>query len=372
MADIKTNLRELSVGFYFFDNKTGNPSPSEFLSVCKNNIVNCSWLDVRNIASNEQSFSYDEAQIIRNGLKLGKAIKDVFNLSDKPEVTWEGLNTQSGEAVDLIINNFRFSLKEDSHILENMGLYKLMNLIMGKVTYTRGLHVFEEFAPDRLTKWFETTRDLLLICDDLPYLTKGQGYEASADLEENGTLCLSYFGQADNVKSRISDFANCDYYRFEKSTTSKTREKVFSKWLKETVENLNEYKVAKKACAMEAGERIVQLLSPYINTSPTSMLRLFRDEEYYYAKTTSHGVEIYHVTSKEKFTSPIIIKNITAKVPEHQLNIHTTLENQETHKTIEFRSELRYSHGQFNGTPEAKFYIASGDITAFYKRIFPN
>ena len=179
------------------------------------------------------------------------AIKGVFDVNGIPRVIWEGLNTQSGEAVDLIINELRFSLKEDSYILENMGLYKLMNSIMGRNAYSRGLHVFEEFAPAHLNKWFDITRDLLLICDDFPFITEGRDYESSVDLEKNGTLRLAYLKPFKKVQSQIADFTNCSYTRFEKSTTSLTREKVFAKWLKETVENLDEYKAAKKACAVE-------------------------------------------------------------------------------------------------------------------------
>jgi hypothetical protein len=121
---------------------------------------------------------------------------------------------------------------------------------------------------------------------------------------------------------------------------------------------------------MTAGENIERLLAPYVGTSPSSLLRLYRSEEYYYAKTTVHGVEIYLVPSKANSNVPIVIKGIQAKVPQHQLNIHTLIENKDTGKVIEFRNELRYSHGQFNGTPEAKFYLASGDMTVLYKKIY--
>ena len=154
--------------------------------------------------------------------------------------------------------------------------------------------------------------------------------------------------------------------------TQLTREKVFSKWLKEVVENEPEYLNSKRECALAAGEQIEQTLHPYINTSPTSLLRLYRDEEYFYAKTTAYSVEIYHIPSKDKCNIPLIIRDIKAKVPQHQLNIHTTIENTNTHQVFEFRSELRYSHGQFNGTPEAKFYIASGEMTALYEKLYPN
>ncbi len=169
MADIKTNLRELSVGFYFYRGQVSVPiTPNYFLDICVNNITNCWGLDVRSIASNATNFTPEEIQIIDNGSKLGKAIQDIFKIGAKPRIWWEGFKTQSGEAVDLIIDNFRFSLKEESFILENMGLYKIMNLIMDKEKYRRGLHVFEEFAPDYLYQWFDTTKQLLLRISPIP------------------------------------------------------------------------------------------------------------------------------------------------------------------------------------------------------------
>jgi hypothetical protein len=373
LADIKTNLRELSVGFYFYQGKTGVPlTPSYFLQACQNNIIGCNSLTIQNISSRTDSFTSNELQIIYNGLKLGEVIRRIFKINITPKIQWVGFHTQSGEAVDLKINDIPFSLKEESFILENMGLYKLMNIIMDKEKYKRGLHVFEAFAPDELNDWFETTKRLLLKFGPIPFLIKDRRYRSLANLDKNNTLILEFEGMMKKGASTIVDFPNCDYHRFEHSTTSLTREKVFAKWLQAIVGNKPEYLDSKRKCAVAAGQRIEQELQPYINTSPISLLRLYRDEEYFYAKTTAYKVEIYHVPSKSKCTIPLIIKDIKAKVPQHQLNIHTLIENENTHQTVEFRSELRYSHGQFNGTPEAKFYIASGEMVALYEKLYPN
>jgi len=373
MADIKTNLRELSVGFYFFREKFEIAvTPRHFLEICRNNIIGSDKITIKNISSKTDAFTPGEIQIINNGLKLGKVIQTVFNIGSAPTIKWVGFHTQSGEAVDLMINNIPFSLKEQSFILENMGLYKLLNIIIDEEQYSRGLHVFEEFAPDELNDWFETTKQLLLKFSPNPYLITGSNYRSLINLEKNNTLRLEYKGRGKELVSIIADFPNCNYHRFLDSTSSLTREKAFSKWLKEIVENKPEYLDSKRGCSLAAGTRIEQMLSPYINTSPTSLLRLYRDEEYYYAKTTLNSVEIYRIPSKDKCTIPLIIKDIKAKVPQHQLNIHTLIENTATHQVIEFRSELRYSHGQFNGTPEAKFYVASGEMAALYERLYPN
>jgi len=222
-----------------------------------------------------------------------------------------------------------------------------------------------------LSDWFSKTRDLLLVTKPIPYIRIGRGYVSKANIGIDNALTLTYTSDEGVIESVIKDFPNCDYTRFQQSTRAITREKVFAKWLKEDVENDSEYCKVKRECAIVAGMNIVSLLSPYKNTSPKSLLRLFRPEPFYFAKTTTRSIEIYKVPSKNEFTSPVIIKNIEAKIPQHQLNIHTTLENTQSKKFVEFRSELRYSHGQFNGTPEAKFYIANGDMTAFYDKLYP-
>jgi len=253
-----------------------------------------------------------------------------------------------------------------------MGLYVLMNMIMDKQEYDQGLHVFEDFALTELEHWFNTTKDLLIRFGPHPFYHSGKTYQSSAILD-NDTLTLTFSSQKTHIgkrSSQITNFSQCDYHRFQQLTNPHTREHAFSKWLKVKAEKDSDYIDSKKDCAMAAGSKIVSLLSPYINTSPTSMLRLYREDEYYYAKTTSNSIEIYHVPSRNQLKSPLIIRNIEAKVPAHQLNIHTTIENKDSGKMIEFRNELRYTHGQFHSTPEAKFYVAGGDMTALFKELY--
>lgn len=65
---------------------------------------------------------------------------------------------------------------------------------------------------------------------------------------------------------------------------------------------------------------------------------------------------------------------IDYEVPESQLNIITTIENTETGDILQLRNELRYSHGQFNGIPEAKLYIHNSlnqeSLSKIYKPIY--
>jgi hypothetical protein len=99
------------------------------------------------------------------------------------------------------------------------------------------------------------------------------------------------------------------------------------------------------------------------------------DRQYYYAKTNDSKQEIYKVPSEKEFNSIIKISKIDYEVPKSQLNIITTIENTETGDILQLRNELRYSHGQFNGIPEAKLYIHNSlnqeSLSKIYKPIYP-
>ena len=60
-----------------------------------------------------------------------------------------------------MIGQYGFSLKEESFILKNMGLYQLLNTLTGS-NYKKGLHVFETFVPEEYNEWFSCTWKLLL------------------------------------------------------------------------------------------------------------------------------------------------------------------------------------------------------------------
>jgi hypothetical protein len=246
VADIKTNLRELSVGFYFYRDQNKLVTPRNFLANCSSHIFECMGLDINQIATRSDSFNAEEFRIIENGLNLGRVIKEVFNVTDSPTIRWVGSQTQSGKPVDLIIDTLEFSLKEESHILENMGLYKIMNLIMDQEKYKRGLHVFEDFAPIQLREWFDVTRELLMRCGPFPFIMTTHGYQSIARMDRDQTLSLTYKTPYKEITSIITDFPTCDYDRFQRSTKSVTREEVFSKWIKISVESDEAYLNAKK------------------------------------------------------------------------------------------------------------------------------
>ncbi len=373
MADIYTHLRELGVGFSFYNDKHDleDITPTYFLEVCRGNIIGCEPLQINQIAKNKLSFGKNELSIIKNANNLGKKIKEYFSIPNKPKIIWTGLQTQSNSTIDLIIENIPFSLKEESFILENMGLYRLLNILTDSEKYQKGVHIFEEFAEQELNQWFEVTRDLLIEKGPKNFkLNKALGYTVTGKIENN-ILIMTYKDKKKDCSVSIEDFKNLTYEDYKNRTNSTVREKVFSKWIKEKVEKENAYILSKKNCAVKAGERLIAFLGNIENTSPTSLKRFFRIEpmEYYYSKTTGHGVEIYKVPSEETASKEIVINKVCFDVPKSQLNFCTEIKNKKTNKVITFRNELRYSHGQFNGTPEAKSYIKNGELSTMYEKI---
>ena len=76
------------------------------------------------------------------------------------------------------------------------------------------------------------------------------------------------------------------------------------------------------------------------------------------------------VPNIQSFGNDIIIESIKGSVPDKQANILTTIKNTKTNQTLVIRNECRFSHGKFNGTPEAKmYYERGGSLDIIYERI---
>ena len=131
------------------------------------------------------------------------------------------------------------------------------------------------------------------------------------------------------------------------------------------------YNEAKKHCAVVASDNLAEELRNNLNYH-AGLPRFLRihNSEYYYAKTTNTGIQIYKVPSLQSFRNDIIIESINGSVPNKQANILTTIKNQKTGETLVLRNECRFSHGQFNGTPEAKmYYERGGSLLVIYETI---
>ena len=365
MADIKTHLRELSVAVAIGCLKTKTPflsafTPTGFMDIA-NNTVSGDIKSADNILI-LSVFNQEHIDIINNGISLGEYIYNKFKVTEDDDIIWQGNDTQKGDPVDLVVGKRGFSLKEGSFILENMGLYKFLSLLTNK-EYQRGLHVFEEFATDEYKDWFKYTWNKLINFNN--WSKTFPKYQSSFTVGES--YVDFNFNNESECRVPVS-ISTPD--QFMKHTNPKIRENVFSKWISENLKKDTEYLRLKKICSETAGQNMCQLINDNLNTSNLARLLQLRKYEYFYAKSTGNELKVLRVPSIYDYSEEIVVYRIEYSVPASQLNIITTIKNTVTGNTFEIRNECRFSHGQFNGTPEAKMYYGrNGDLSIIYTSI---
>lgn len=361
MADLKTTLRELSVATYIALVLKNEKIPTlqatydinKFL-IDAQKLLNID-LSAHIKAYHEGSNIQELSNILTNGYRLGEAIliSRYFKFKTNDPIRWVGGDIKQKYPFDLLIGDYGFSLKEESFIIQNMGLYSLINLLTGS-NYHRGLHLFNTFAKTEYDEWFNYTWKYLI-----GYLNTNGRWELNNSSiilrsEENlSRIVFIYNGSSIEMPIDIStnkEFMAC--------TKAIFREKVFSKWIKDVISYEIDYKRFKQSCAETAGKNICSKINREISIE--NIYEFFRvyDQEYYYAKSTSNRIEILKVPSAKNFTNEIVFDGCKFEVPFTQLNIITSFLNKKTKRHLEFRNECRFSHGQFNGTPEAKMYIS--------------
>jgi hypothetical protein len=367
MADIKTILRELSVPcqIYLLQTKSDYDlfNPNIFHQICNDILINKNNIKVKTELEkirNYHKFTQELKQIIHNGINLANLIfsSREFNF-ESVQVEWKGCYEENN-IIDIVINQYSFSLKEESFILKNMGLYQYINLITDD-NKSRGFHIFKEFARLEFENWFNITWNELvnyLLNNQSWNLSNTKSYQSFIHKENNQVI----FRYNDSI---IKLNLNCNLEEFENKTNSMIREKVFAKWINQCLKNNQQYEISKKNCAEVAGKNLVDFLTQNKSLTQTNLKILLQilPETYYFAKTTQQQQFIYKVPSFQEFNSLIHIKNINYSVPRSQLNIMTEIENKSTGNILTLRNELRYSHGQFNGTPEAKMYYNEKNST---------
>lgn len=379
MADIKTYLRELSVATTIGLYNQGIPFSLEELYQPQ-----CFWRYAQVVITNDISdavvisrysiFSDELKQIIQNGYHLGKALVQHphFTFQKEDTIYWIGNDTQKENPIDITVGTYGFSLKEESFILENMGLYKLLNCYTGSKYRRR--HIFKDYAPEEYAAWFTTAWKELIT-----YLTAHhaiwqfrhpQKTKSSVIRMVDDSVFLEAF-ENEHLKKRCILPLDCTLKMYEKKTTAFIRENVFSKFIKETLNDNNTYNTAKRMCAIAASNALAKELNDHLDyhAGLPSFLRIHKSE-YYYAKTTSAGIKIYKVPSLATFGNHIVIDSIVSSVPKTQANILTTIRNTITGNTLILRNECRFSHGQFNGVPEAKMYYEyGGSLLVIYETL---
>jgi hypothetical protein len=386
MASIETVLRELSVAYGIYIVKNGiadTDNPQKFIEICEQAIVKDDVNELYyNLAKKIDSFTDDHIKIIKNGMKLAKIIcsHDEFkDISAEPEIKWIG-NSKELALIDITVDNYKFSLKENSNILNNMGLYQLINLLTDDNQKT-GIHIFQSYAKDEHNQWFAFTWTKLL-----EYLDQHGCWHDVND--KNGTTseitknnnCI-VFHYSDTIKNKFVSRtlpynAQLTYDTYKKSTNAIIREKTLSKWIYQCLRNQKDYLQLKAKCSEQAGKNLVNYLQNHLSQNLSNLKKFLQilDYQYYYAKTNDDKQEIYKVPSEQEFNSIITISKIDYEVPKSQLNIITTIKNLETDHILQLRNELRHSHGQFNGIPEAKLYIHNSldksSLSTIYKPIY--
>lgn len=359
MADIKTHLRELSVAVTVgllnasIDFKLSDLYQSRTFLTHAQSVISNNISAAYNLTS-YPVFTGDLRSIVDNGYKLGKKIYDSphFHLAPNAPIQWLGNDTQKADPVDIVIGGYGFSLKEESFILKNMGLYQLLNHLTGS-QYACGLHVFKTFAPAEYEQWFSYTWRSFAgyLHENGPWELR-KGKNISRAYLKGDHIVMTFNGQASFVP--IGNLTTAQYMGY---TTSSTREKVFAKWINSVFSNDGVYIQLKRQCAEAAGGAVGNLINQSYN--PRCMYNFFQilPWEYYYAKTTPYETTILRVPSQADFPRVIAFRGCRHEVPASQLNIITTFQNMRTGRILEFRNECRFSHGQFNGTPEAKMYV---------------
>lgn len=379
MADLKTHLREISVattiGLFNTETKFKREDlySSKKLWEYATHVISNDISDAVNI-KNASEFLGEMKDIVDNGYNLGRSIFEnkYFKFSKNAKITWKGNDTQKDDPIDITVGDYGFSLKEESFILENMGLYKLLNCYTGSNYKKR--HIFSDYARKEYENWFKVTWNELI-----NILNKNNGYwrynnskkkkGGLIDIQDDN-IKLTYFNDNKIIASSLLPI-DCSLCTFECKTTSKIREQVFSKFINLELEHNNNYFLAKRECAIQSTKALVEELNKNLNYQ-AGLPRFLRihSQEYYYAKTTKSGIEIYRVPSLSSFKNEIEIESIVSSVPNSQANILTTIKNKITGRYLVLRNECRFSHGQFNGTPEAKMYYENGgSLEVIYEKV---
>ena len=368
-----TVLRELSVA-YGIHHSQPPTTPSAFFYACAKIVTN----DLKSIERQlltPPSFSMKQLTILSNGINLSQKLLLEGLASKEDDIYWMGQDNHAEGPIDLQIGEHKFSLKEDSFILENMGLYKMLNRFTGS-NYQRGLHAFRQFAPKELEAWFQYTwqsfirfikeNDNSWSETTKTHKTKSATYNPKTD---RCTLTLSDKGKTETSSIYVSTtLSEAD---FTSQTKGKTR-KIFSTWISNHFSSDPEYLELKNKCAYNSGERICSLISEKWNPSEFQRFLQIYDFTYYYAKVDSTGIYVYKVPNNQNWQQEILITKPKLVVPKSQLNIITKIKNIKNARVLELRNEIRYAHGQLNGTPEAKLYYGgskTGNLSTIYQQI---
>jgi hypothetical protein len=359
MADINTILRETSVIVGINDiheNLNHSLSKSSYEKKAKAILFN-QYNKIQEKLAGIIDFSSEQMDILGNGYLLAKIISEKLNIKKVESSSWVA-DESPDRPFDITINGLNFSLKEDSNVLTNMGLYKLVNIITSSNFST--ISIYKDFANEQYNEWFKYTFEAFV-----SFLKKNLNtYEYIGAKVKSLTKLLGekvYFGiySVDKlIFSSTLDINNLTTDTYTKYTNSKIREYTFSKWINQYFSTDSNYVNLKSKASLAAGNNLVSYLKKNYNPADNFM-SLFRiyEKEYFYAKVVNGKVDLYRVPSKSEIESKLRLVLISSSVPKSQINIISEFKNTINNGVVKLRNECRFSHGQFASVPEAKLYF---------------
>jgi hypothetical protein len=361
MADIKTILRETSVVFGLNGISPVNFSIKDYTNGLKIYLDNYEVVksELQKLDDLKDFSGYHD--ILENGYNLGKEIKALYNT--KGPINWLGRDVKSKYPIDLSVGDLKISLKEHSFILKNPALASYLNSLTQINPPFKVVHVFRHFAPKLFSEWFTYSLNKIF---SLPEGFEYQNKEKNCSFRREGNNIV-FKSSSKSVK--ISQQDKTTELEFNKKLGGDLLKYTLSKWINENMDNDVEYVRLKKLCSLEAGKVMTSFVKENQNIKKEDILGLFQiySDKYLYAKVSRPPI-ILEVPSISEIDVDVV--KVDVSVPKSQLNILFTMRfsTRNQHVDISFRVECRYSHGQFNGTPEAKlYYNANEDISKIYR-----
>lgn len=322
MASDETTLRELSFGVAFFKNEPITQTPT-FISECIDNIDGVEESDFKDI---KRGFSEQHLKIIQRGFALGKFVIEKLDIDVQTGHSLRWLGNAKADIFDFQVGDDNFSLKDNSDILTNSGLKSVFNDVAGREVYKKSIHAFEDYALEELETWFQVAVDLAN--------TESLTYEEFKALPTN---------RRRQVKREIQE-----------------------------IKKHPQYIASAKNCALVAGDKITESLNSFLEEDNVDFASIFNinKQGYYLGKTGNQRVapKLYKIPSRREFEERNLeVVRLYTSVPKNQLNIRTEITNTENGLKITLNNEVRYSHGPFWGTPEAKRYHYEGSLGVAYE-----
>lgn len=341
IAKVKTAYRETGVLFGISEEKTLDEilgmSATEYseLAIEKFDITRPGELSaLRSLKWEAGHMPAEIADTLKANYDLGQKIEEYHVLTgkeiDPTTLKWVGDDTSKAPA-DITVNGELWSLKENSEIIKNSSAANLMNTVLGSQKYARNLHSLDAYA----------------------------------EKEHNEALiyAINKHNTANPSEPLPSVASFSEWSKHSKDTRKKLALFIRNSSVDKKSQFFKEFSELKQKANQAAGDNIINEMqtSDYANVKAGDLLS--GNVSYYYAKTSSGKTSIGYIPSAEELNENVKLVNVTSR-PGQQLDLMLTFENSRGEK-LTIQSEMRYSHGQFAGTPESKMKIFSGNFPEF-------